>query len=218
MSGVLDRAADFFLAPAPATPGEPATLPPAVRAVVLGAPPDAPPLAAALALSLRAAERAPAALVASWDAGERDKGVRRDAATRSAARLAAYLTARGFGAAARGRLAWLALPADPPVAAAAVRRASALVEGPVVTALGGPRPAELEDLIAEHDLALVAADPESALARAAIARLAERGVAASACRPLRRGAPRALALAGLGAPRLDHALRTSRLGRGREEG
>jgi hypothetical protein len=198
VSDVLHRAAGFFLAPAPASRAEPTTLPPAARAVVLGAAEAAIPLAAALALSMRAG--APA-LVAVW--GEADQRARRDAASRGAARLAALLSADGLPAHARGRLAWLAVPAEPEAAAAAVRRASGIVEGPLVTALAGARPAELDELVAEHDLAIVAADPELPLARAAVGRLAESGVAASACPPLARGPHRTLAVAGLVAPRLD---------------
>ena len=198
MSGVLQRAAGFFLVPAAAERSEPAALPTATRAVVLGAAGDAVPLAAALALSLRAGG---AALVAVW--GGTGEHARRDAASRAAARLAARLSVHSLPARARGRLAWLALPAEPAPAAAAVRRASVLVEGPLVTALTGARPAALDALVAEHDLAVVAADPESPLARAALTRLAEAGIAGSACAPLGRGLHRALALAGLVAPRLD---------------
>ena len=203
MSGVLERAAGYFLAPpAAAERPEAATLPPAARAVVLGRAADATALAAALALSLRSAGGAPAALVAVWAPEARAE---RAAATRAASRLAARLTAHELPAAARGRLAWLALAPEPAAAAAAVRRASAIVEGPLVTALTGARPAELEDLVVEHDLAIVAADPGSPLARAALARLAGRGVAGTACAPLGRGLARKLALAGLAAPRLDLA-------------
>jgi hypothetical protein len=203
VSGVLQRAAGFFLLPAVAPRAESAPLPPATRVVVVGAPGDAVPLAAAHALALRAAVRAPAALVAVWRPGAEDREARRDAATRAAARLAARLSTHELPSAARGRLAWLVLPADPQAAAAAVRRASAMVEEPLLTALTGPRPAELEGLVAEHDLAIVAADPGSPLARAAVARLADLGVVASARAPLGRGMPRTLALAGLAAPRLD---------------
>jgi hypothetical protein len=139
--------------------------------------------------------------VAVWGAAaERE---RRAAAGRGAGRLAARLSARELPAGTRGRLAWLTLPAAPAAAATAVRRASAIVEGPLVTALAGARPAALDELVAEHDLAIVAAGPESPLARAALARLAEAGVAASAHAPLARGPRRTLALAGLAAPRLD---------------
>lgn len=198
MSGILERAAEFFLAPAAAPAADTATLPPAVRAVVLGSGSDAGPLAAAAALSFRAGARAPAAVVATWP-GE---AMRPSAATRAAALLARRLTTHDRPAVARGRLAWLALPEEPAAAAAAVRRASALVDGPLVTALGGARPPELESLVAEHDLAIVAAAPDTALARAAVARLTSSGVPASACPPIRRGVARTLALAGLAAPRI----------------
>jgi hypothetical protein len=201
VSGALERAAGFFLAPAAARRPEAAALPPAARAVVLGAAPDAAPLAAALALSLRAATRAPAALVAVWEPRAGDDRARHGAG-RAASRLAARLSAHDLAAGARGRLAWLALPAEPAAAVAAVRRASAIVDGPVVSALAGARPAVLDDLVAEHDLAIVAAAPESPLARAALAGLAGRGIAGTACAPLGRGLPRTLALAGLAGPRL----------------
>ncbi len=206
---------DLLGTPAAAKPAA-RRLPVAARAVVLGTPEDAAPLAAALALGLRAADRAAVALVATWTPA--GTTVRREAATRAAARLAVRLAADAAlsdaapapNAAARGRLAWLALSPDPVAAAAAVRRASSLVDGPLVTALGGARPAALDDLVAEHDLAVVAADPDCALAAAALAGLAGRGVAAVACRPLRRGLPRAVALAGLAAPRLDEVLHHGR--------
>jgi hypothetical protein len=209
VTGVLQRVASFFVTPAATPRREPAVLPPVVRAVVLGARPDAASLAAALALSLRAAVSDPAAVVVLWShdgqgaprsaVGERARG------TRAALRLAARLRDQGLDAGARGRLAWLVLPTDAEGAAGQVRRASSLVEAPLVTALTGPRPPVLDDLVAEHDIAIVAAQPGSPLARATLAQLADRGIAASARLPLRRGLPRALALAGLAAPRLDHA-------------
>jgi hypothetical protein len=198
MSGALERAAAFFLDSAEAPRSTAIALPPAVRAVVLGSAVEIVPLAAAVALSFRAGEHAPAAVVATWG----HDALRASAASRAAAQFARRLSAHELPAVARGRLAWLTLPGDAAAAAEALRRASALVDGPLVTALGGARPPELESLVAEHDLAIVAADPETPLARAALARLAERGVAASACPPVRRGLSRALALAGLAAPRL----------------
>ena len=204
MSGGLARAAAFFVAPAAAADtGATGTVPVAARVVVLGAPPDAAPLAAAIALALRAADRAPAALVALWSA----RGtIAHGAAMPAAARLAASLARRELPAVARGRLAWLPLEREPLAAADAVRRAAALVDGPLVTAIAGARPAELEELVAEHDLAIVAVEPETALARAALATLAARGIDARACRPPRRGIPRALALGGVVAPRFDPAV------------
>jgi hypothetical protein len=211
VSGVLDRAAEFFLTP-PVRSGEAVALPPAVRAVVLGSSPDASSLAAALALAFRAADRAPAAVVASWGA---IRDPRPSAATRAAARLADRLARHGLPAVPRGRLAWVALPEEPAEAAGAVRHASMLVDGPLVTALGGARPPELEALVAEHDLAVVAAEPDSALGRAAVARLAARGVTASACPPLSRGVRRALVVAGLAAPRLHESIGPARRARPR---
>jgi hypothetical protein len=192
MSGVLGRALEFFVAPA--TPRS-AAMPVAARAAVVARSGDAVPLAAAVALALRAAEGAPAAAVAVWGG----QVVTRGAATRSTARLAARLGP----AVARGRLAWLALPDEASDAADAVRLAAAQVPGPLVTALAGPRPPELERLVVEHDFAVVAADPASPLARAALASLSSAGLRAVALAPLRRGPRRTLALAGLTTPRLE---------------
>jgi hypothetical protein len=206
VTGPLARAAELFVAPdveaAPAT----VSVPSEARVVVVGSREHAWPLAAALALTLRAADRSPAALVATWAAGEEHVAPPRPA-LRGAHRLATQLSARGLPASPRGRLAWVRLPVDPPDAAAVVRRAAAIVDGPMVTALTGPRPAGLEELVAEHDLVVLAADPDTPLARAAIAGLSHRCVSALACRPLRPGIARALALAGLAAPRLDPPLR-----------
>ena len=182
------RLAAFFIAPsAPAAPAEVIVTPPAARAVVLGAPGDVVALAAATALAV-----GPPGLVAVW--GE-DRTPPPGVATRSAARLATRVPP----SVARGRLAWLALPGDAAEAADAVRRASSRVTCALVTALAGARPPQLEELVAEHDLAIVAADPDTALARAALARLHARGIDARACRPPRRGLPRTIALAGLAA-------------------
>jgi hypothetical protein len=220
MSGVLGRAAGFFLAPAAHEPPARAATALAMRTVVLGCAADAVPLAATIAMSPRPGAAGPA-LVAVWSsddavglgassaddsAGEGIESsaapVRRGVATRSAAQLAARLSARELRAVARGRLAWLALPPEPASATAAVRRASAVVDGPLVTALCGPRPVELDGLVAEHDLTVVAAAPDAPLARAAVAQLVTAGVTACACAPLPRGPMRTLALAGLAGPRL----------------
>jgi hypothetical protein len=192
----LERAAAWFITPTPAAARPAAApFPPAARVVVLGAPPDVAPLAAAVALALRA----PSGLVALWRA---DRSIVRGAATRAGARLVTQLAAGDLPAVSRGRLAWLTLPDDASDAAGAVRAASAVVDGSLVTGLAGARPPELEALVAEHDLAVVAADPDTPLARAALAGLAARGIDAVACPPPRRGLPRRLALAGLAAPRL----------------
>jgi hypothetical protein len=198
MSGPLERAAAFFVAPAKgAAPARAAALTPSARTVVLGGPEEVAALGAAIAL-----EGPVPGAVALW------RGARTPSAglaTRAAARLTAQLVAHDLPAIARGRLAWLALPDDPYLVTVAVRCASALVPGPFVTALAGPRPPELETLLAEHDIAVVAADPETPLARAALTGLTARGIPAAAIPPPRRGATRALALAGLAAPRLEIA-------------
>jgi len=198
VSGALDRIAAFFLAPAEGAAPRRLEIPPAARVVVLGATHEVAPVAAATALGLRGAG-SPTGLVALWRG---DHEPRPGVASRAASRLSAVLAAHAVPAVARGRLAWLALPDDPEAAATAVRRASALVAGPFVTSLAGPRPPELETLIAEHDIAVVLAPPDAPLARAALATLAERGIPALATPPLQRGAARTLALAGLGAHRL----------------
>jgi hypothetical protein len=213
ITGLRDRAAAFFVAPArPATERLTAVVPAETRAVVLGASRDAAPLAAAVALTLRAAERSPTALVATWHGRGGDDLISRGAATRSASQLAARLSGRDLPAVARGRLAWLPLPDDPAAAAEALRRATAAVHGPVVTALAGPRPAALDRLVEAHDLVVVAAEPGTALAEAALAALGGQCVSVVVCRPLPRGLSRALAVAGLTAPRLDPPLRAVRSG------
>jgi hypothetical protein len=200
----LERALSWFITPAP-PPARPAAalFPSAARIVVLGTAADVAPLAAAIALALREHT----GLVALWSG---DRALTRGAATRAAARLAARLAAHDLGAVARGRLAWLALSDEPDAAAVAVRRAAALVDGPLVTGLAGARPPELEGLVAEHDLAVVAGDPDTPLARAALASLRARGIDALACPPPARGLPRRLALAGLIPPRLTPPLGTAR--------
>jgi hypothetical protein len=207
MTGALDRVASFLVEPAAPAAGGP--LPTACRAAVLGRPRDVIPLAAAVALTLRAADRCPAALVAAWGAALPARGP----AVRAAKRLAA---AADDGATARGRLAWLGLPPEPARAVDALVEAATVVDAPLVTALAGARPPTLEALVSGHDLVVVAAAPGTPLAHAVVARLAERGVPAIACAPLARAAVRALAVAGLAAPRLDLAtagLAEPRLGR-----
>ena len=202
VSSALDRVAAFLVeSPKPAAA---ASLPPACRAAVIGGVADVVPLAAALALTLRAADRHPAALVALW--GVMPPGSA--PAARAATRLAAAVKPFGAGehgssppaAIARGRLAWLALPAEPALAVEALVGAAAVVDAPLVTALGGARPAALDDLVAGHDLVVVAAAPGTPLADAAVERLEERGVRAIACRPPSRGIVRTLAAAGWAAP------------------
>jgi hypothetical protein len=207
-TSLLDRAAGYFIAPAPesARPALAAVGPPSpVRAAVLGPPASAVPLAAALAGALRAAEREAAAVVAVG--GARAEPVQRPA-TIAARRLAARLAARDLEAGPRGRLVWLSLPAPDTAAVPAARRADAAVGVPLVVAPAQPRSPVLDGLLGEQDLIVVATeDPDGPLARLAAAELAEHAAPVIAARPL-TGPARMLALAGLaGARMLDDPLR-----------
>src|SRR3954471_14044164 len=104
MSGLLERAAEALrAAPADASGVLPRFAP---RALVLGRPDDAVPIAAALAGGLREQDRAAGALLVVWPSAAPPRPA---LGTPAASRLAARLEARGLGAVARGRLAWLAL-------------------------------------------------------------------------------------------------------------
>src|SRR3954465_14954662 len=119
MSGLLERAAEALrAAPADASGVLPRFAP---RALVLGRPDDAGPVAAALpggaggqgaaalAGGLREQDRAAGALLVVWPSAAPPRPA---LGTPTASRLAARLGARGLGAVARGRLAWLALDGD----------------------------------------------------------------------------------------------------------
>ena len=146
------------------------------------------PLAAATALAL-----GPPGLVAVW--GEERSAIRR----RGDAHGGPARCTRRRPPSPAGAWPGSRCPTDAAEAADAVRRASSRVTCALVTALAGARPPQLEELVAEHDLAIVAADAETALARAALARLHARGIDARACPPPRRGPQRTIALAGLAA-------------------
>ena len=208
-----------FLAPAPPEPLRPAELAAAVRsghprpathpplrAAVLGTTTDSVPLGALLANSLRAAAGAPAAALALW-APEAATAAYGRPATIAASRLAARLCSRGLPAAARGRLAWLALEAHPVAATVAVRRAAGTLEVPLVTVLAGPRCDVVEALLAEQDLVVVAAsEPDGPLARLAVAGCT---AAALAGAPPASGPARWIARTGfLGAGALGEPLRS----------
>jgi hypothetical protein len=201
MSAALERVAAVFVTPAAAEDrGQPAA--PAARwtprAAVLGAPGEAPPVAAVLAGALRARCGAPAAAVALWAprtaTGGNDRPLVAGPATPAASRLAGRLCECGLPAVPRGRLAWLALPDDAPAAAGTARSAAAALEPPLVLSLSGPRTDPLEEVLREQDLLVVVTrEPDGPLARAAIAAAP---VPAVATRPL-PGPARLLALAGL---------------------
>jgi hypothetical protein len=156
VSGALTRLAGVFVEPAAATGGVAPS-----RVAVLGRADEARAIAAGVALSLDGVP-----VVAGWRAGR----AARAAATVGARRVAARLARRGFDAVARGRIAWAALPDAAEAAAGAARRLDgALVDEPMVLALGGARAAALEPLLADMEAVVVAAEPGSALARVAVA-------------------------------------------------
>ena len=189
---------DWFVAP-PVEHEPPAALVTdavVTSAAVLGRAGEAEPVAAALALALRRETRAKAATVAVVGAGPTDSGGGGGAAAR---RVGGRLEAHGFEAQVRGRLAWVRLdPSDSDLAAAA--RRVALIAAPAVLAVTAPRSVALDGALAEQDLlVIVTADPEGPLAR-----LVSNGlppVPLVPVRPFTRGPRRALARAGLRAPR-----------------
>jgi hypothetical protein len=208
MSGALRTLAGWFVEPPPARPPEaPIAGPHAGRRIaVLGSAVTAAPLAAAAALNARAAAAAPTALVLLWRLPLLDGPPPGPAAPAlpAARRLAARLVRRDLAAVARGRLVWLVLPGACAEGARALHHAEvAAGDVPVVLALARPREPEVDALLADSDLAIVAAEPGSALASAALEDVADLRVPACACAPPAPGAVRLAALAGLRAPRLD---------------
>jgi len=214
VTGVLARVGAFFFepadAPAPAAPPQaaPSAAAPA-DAAVLGAPGAVVAVAAACAGELRARSRSAAALLCVWrPAGvsgpapepEPDVPAARSpagATTPGAGRVAARLVAHDLRATACGRLAWLALAPEPDAAAAQFRRCRTVAGVPLVLAVAGARPPELEPLLAELDLciAVLPADVDRALRELALATLPGRSHAVVA--PLPPGPPRWAAMAGL---------------------
>jgi hypothetical protein len=201
MSGLLERAASAFVAPAPPSPPvAPAIAPPrfAPRALVLGAARDAVPVAAALAGGLREREKAAGAVLITWPSPEPPRPA---LGTPAAARLVAGLQARGLAAVARGRLAWLALGHDE---LALARRALAAVDVPVVVAITGPRSAATDDLLTEQDhiVVVLPTDADPRLGELALEGLAECGIPVVVRGPLTTPGAHTTALAGWGRLRL----------------
>jgi hypothetical protein len=157
-------------------------------AAVLGRPGEAEPVAASLALALSGGVRGSGTVAVLGGAAAPAAG-----GTRASRRLAARLEAQGLSARPRGRLVWVALPADG--AHAAARRVG-LVSTPAVLAVTAPRTAELDELLADQDLILVVtADPDGPLARLAVTACETTPVVV--VRPLGRGLARALACGGV---------------------
>jgi hypothetical protein len=179
--------------PAVAPPGAP--LGSAPRAAVLGRASGAVPAAAALACSLRVAHGANTGVVATWTPGSQRGPSPRGPGAPSALRLAARLAARGLAATAHGRLVWLRLDDHVVAASLAARRASAVLDVPLVVALCGPRCDVVEALLGEQDfVVVVAGEPDTPLARLAVAGCERPATAWRAP----HGPRRALALCGLG--------------------
>jgi hypothetical protein len=183
---------------------------------VLCAAADARALGVAAATLLARRHRAPSALACVWtadDPGRADAGSR-PPASRAARRLVAALGAHGLEAAACGRAALVALPADAGGAVAAAGRAAAVAgAAPVVLVLGGARAEAFDALLADADRVLVLGREggDEALAPLAVAGLGPLGGrAVTATVPL-GPATRTLAAAGLAVPaRLRRALEDGR--------
>ncbi len=175
---------------------------------LLAGPRDAGVLGAALGLLLAREQRSPAVVVCLWTLNNGGRARWRAPALPGARRLAAALLARGHDALGAGRLVVVRLPEDPDEACAqAARAAAAAGAAPTVLALGGPRVASFDALLAAQDLVVVApcsgADPM--LARLAVDGFADTAVCACTCEV--PPAPPARALAGAGLVLLPSARR-----------
>lgn len=178
-------------APAPRTP-------PGVA--VLSASADARMLGAALGLALASRGRAPVIVVCVWTGDLAAGSAWRAPALPAARKLAATLRAREHDAQAAGRLAVVRLPSAPDEAAAQARRAAAAAgAAPTVLALGGPRVAAFDALLAQQDLVVVAASSgaDPALARLAVGGLASGTARACVCEVPPAYPARSLAAAGI---------------------
>jgi hypothetical protein len=201
MSGLLERAAEALrAAPADASGVLPRFAP---RALVLGRPDDAVPVAAALAGGLREQDRAAGALLVVWPSAAPPRPA---LGTPAASRLAARLDARGLGAVARGRLAWLALGGDQ---LSLAERATGAVDVPAVIAVIGPRTPATDALLAEQDFVVLVpgADDEPEIETLAVAGLEAAGARVVVRRPLDAPGARPAALAGWGRLRLPEGTR-----------
>lgn len=161
--GWLGRLGAAFLTPptvatpAPDSAEADAAPPAAPRAVaVLARAADAAAAGGAVALGLLGGADAGAALVGLWAPHGLGACVPAPA-TPGARRLAARLAERGHEARATGRLAIVALDADPATACAEAARATAAArDAPAVTVLAGARDEHVDALLWGHDLVLAA--------------------------------------------------------------
>ena len=186
---------------------------------VLSASEDARAVAVAAAGILARRARAACALACVWTAPEGHRHPQaRPPAGRASRRLAAALCARGLDALPCGRAAVVALPPDPGEAVAAAGRATAAAgAAPAVLALGGPRAAAFDDLIAGQDRVLVVTRPggAGAIGALAVAGLPTGGPPHETCAVALGTVARALAAGGLATPAaLRRALDPRQEGRG----
>ncbi|MEA2127150.1 MAG: hypothetical protein QOJ85_41 [Solirubrobacteraceae bacterium] len=178
-------------------PARPHPAPPAVAALAAAA--DAPALGAALGLALARRRRAPVVALCVWTAGRSAAPAWPGPALPAARRLAARLAARGSDARPAGRLAVVRLSGSDDAAALAARRVLAAAgAAPTVLALGGPRTAAFDELLAEQDLVVVGArsGADPVLTRLAVAGLAG-AVRACACEVPTTHPARSFAAAGI---------------------
>lgn len=163
----LARLARFFVAP-PAEMGEAEAvrwMPPApaelrrigaTRSVgIVCGPRDARPAGGAAALALAHVAGARRALVVVWT-GEEQKPLSGVPSSRPVRRLAAETGGDAF---VRGRLAWIALPADEAEAAARASEVLRRSAGPAVLVVAGPRGSAMDELLAEQGRTLLAGRP-----------------------------------------------------------
>jgi hypothetical protein len=159
---VAGRLRDLFLVPDAASPARRV----AERAVpttlgVLAPPREGWVAASSLALAAAAAHRSRCAVVCRWDGAE-PTPPRPALPGVAARRVAERLAGRGLLAAARGRLALVALPPDPSHARAATERTLAAIDDiPLVLLLCGPRPPALDPLLATLDRLVLVPSPDA---------------------------------------------------------
>jgi hypothetical protein len=185
-------------APERACADSPPRMPPGIAVLSMAS--DAAALGGALGLVLARRGREPVVAVCLWTDGCAPRAVWRAPALPAARRMAAALAARGHDVRPAARLALVLLPASEPDAAAQARRAAAAAgPAPTVLALGGPRGAAFDALLAEQDLVVVATrgDADPALAQLALDGLAGAAVRACLCEVPPAHPARSLAAAGV---------------------
>lgn len=201
-------AAPAWLPPAHSAPlgsegGDSVALPPcfrtaavATRALVLGRRHATSGTAAAVAHELRALLKSPSAVLLVWGAHAPKSAAPASPAARL---LVECLRALELPATPCGRLAVVTLSADAALARTEVERVwEAVADTPCVLAVSGPRPVELEPLVAGHDLVVVTSTPADAgVAQIAAWELTRRGPRVVTTAPLPSGPGRALARAGM---------------------